>query len=233
MRKLASTGKLRAAEAVLAEVKGGQVLGIGTGSTVEIFIGLLGKRVVKEGIQVLGVPTSYQSAYLAAENGIQLTTLDEHPRLDLAVDGTDEVDKDLNLIKGGGAALTREKIVDSSAARFIVIADASKYVDRLGSKTAVPVEVLPIARTTVMRRIKIIGGEPKLRDGGDRKDGPLVTDNGNFIIDANFGKIADARTLEFELKRIPGIVEVGLFINMAHSAFLGDENGVRRLDRKK
>ena len=123
--------------------------------------------------------------------------------------------------------------MDSSAARFIVIADASKYVDRLGSKTAVPVEVLPIARTTVMRRIKIIGGEPKLRDGGDRKDGPLVTDNGNFIIDANFGKIADARTLEFELKRIPGIVEVGLFINMAHSAFLGDENGVRRLDRKK
>jgi ribose 5-phosphate isomerase A len=231
--KLAHTGKLRAAEAALAEVKGGYVIGIGTGSTVEIFIKLLGKKVVKEGINVLGVPTSYQSAYLTIENGIQVTTLDEHPRLDLAVDGTDEVDKDLNLIKGGGAALTREKIVDSSARRFVVIADSSKYVHQLGSKTAVPIEVLPFASATVMKRIKILGGEPELRDGGGKKDGPIVTDNGNFIIDANFGTILDARTLEFELKRIPGIVEVGLFINMAHTAFLGDDNGVRRMDRKK
>lgn len=230
---MASAGKLKAAEAALAEVKGGQVLGIGTGSTVEIFIKLLGKKLAKEGTRVLGVPTSYQSAYLASENGIQLTTLDEHPRLDLAVDGADEVDKDLNLIKGGGAALTKEKIVDSSAVRFVVIADSSKYVDRLGSKTAVPIEVLPIARLPVMKRLKILGGEPRLRDGGDRKDGPLVTDNGNFIIDADFGEIADVRTLEFEMKRIPGIVEVGLFINMAHTAFLGDESGVRRIDRKK
>lgn len=233
MEKLASTGKLRAAEAALMEVKDGQVLGIGTGSTVEIFIKLLGKRVKDEGIRVLGVTTSFGSGYLAAENGIRLTTLDEHPRLDLAVDGTDEIDSDLNLIKGGGAALTREKIVDSSAARFIVIADSSKYVEKLGSRIALPIEVLPIARATVMRRIKILGGEPKVRDGGDRKDGPLVTDNGNFIIDADFGTINDARTLEFELKRIPGVVEVGLFINMAHTALLGDDKGVRRIDRKR
>ena len=230
---MTSSGKRRAAEAALLEVKDGQVLGIGTGSTVEIFIRLLGERVRKEGIKVTGVATSYQSAYLAAENGIQLTTLDEHPRLDLAVDGTDELDPDLNLIKGGGAALTREKIVDSSAARFVVIADSSKYVERLGSKVAVPIEVLPMARATVMKRIRILGGEPKVRDGGDRKDGPLVTDNGNFIVDANFGKIPDARTLEFELKRIPGIVEVGLFINMAHTAFLGNDSGVRRMERKR
>lgn len=233
MIRLAHSGKLKAAEAALAEVRDGMVLGIGTGSTVQIFIDLLGGRVAREGIRILGVPTSYQSAYLAAEKGIQLTTLDEHPRLDLAVDGADEVDKDLNLIKGGGAALTREKIVDSSAKRFVVIADASKYVERLGKKTPVPIEVLPVAKTTAMRRIKILGGEPRLRDGGDRKDGPLVTDNGNFIIDADFGEIADPRTLEAELKRIPGIVEVGLFINLAHTAFLGDEGGVSRLDRKR
>jgi ribose 5-phosphate isomerase A len=228
-----SIGKTRAAEAAIAEVKDGMLIGLGTGSTVAIFIKLLGERISGKGLEVLAVPTSYQSAYLAAENGIKLTTLDEHPRLDLAVDGADEVDPNLDLIKGGGAALTKEKVVDSSAKRFIVIADGSKFVDRLGSKMPVPIEVLPFARMAVVQRIKILGGDPKLRDGGNRKDGPLVTDNGNFIIDANFGKIKDARVLELELKRIAGIVEVGLFVNLAHTAYLGYEQGVKRIDRKK
>ncbi len=230
---MTSNAKRRAAEAALGEVKDGQVLGIGTGSTVAIFIELLGERVRGEGLRVLGVPTSYQSAYLAAANGIQLTTLDEHPDLDLAVDGADEVDGELNLIKGGGAALTREKIVDSAAERFVVVADRSKLVRVLGEKMPVPVEVLPIARRTAMRRIELLGGEPRLRDGGDRKDGPLVTDNGNFIVDARFGPIKDCRVLEARLKSIPGVVEDGLFIGMAQTAFIGSEEGVERIDRRR
>jgi ribose 5-phosphate isomerase A len=227
-----SIGKRKAAEAALKEVKNSQVLGLGTGSTVAIFIELLGEKIRKEGWNVLGVPTSYQSAYLATENGIQLTTLDEHPVLDLAVDGADELDRRLNLIKGGGAALTKEKIVDSSAKRFVVIADGQKLVEKLGIKTSVPIEVLPVARKTVAKRISVLGGKPKLRDGGNRKDGPLITDNGNFIIDADFGAIDDPQALEFVLKRIPGVVEAGLFINLAHTAYLGTDKGVRRLDRK-
>jgi ribose 5-phosphate isomerase A len=229
---MTSLGKRRAAEAALAEVKDGQILGLGTGSTVAIFIELLGGKIKKEGLKVLGVPTSYQSAYLATEKGIQLTTLDEHPVLDLAVDGADELDRKLNLIKGGGAALTREKVVDSSAKRFVVIADGSKLVERLGAKTPVPIEVLPVARITASKRIRLLGGEPKLRDAGDRKDGPLVTDNGNFIIDAKFRVIEDPQALEFVLKRIPGVVEAGLFINLAHTAYIGSEKGVKRIDRR-
>lgn len=225
-------GKRKAAEAALVEVKNGQIIGLGTGSTVAIFIELLGDKLKKEGWKIMGVPTSYQSAYLATEHGIQLTTLNEHPVLDLSVDGADELDKRLNLIKGGGAALTREKLVDSSAKRFVVIADGSKFVERLGAKTPVPIEVLPMARATVEKRIKILGGKPKLRDAGDRKDGPLITDNGNFIIDADFGAIEDPQALEFVLKRIPGIIEAGLFINLARTAYLGTDKEVRRLDRK-
>jgi ribose 5-phosphate isomerase A len=229
---MVSIGKRKAAEAAVAEVRDGQVLGIGTGSTVAIFIELLGARVKKEDLKISGIPTSYQSAYLASAAGIRLTTLDEHPLLDLAIDGADEVDEDLNLIKGGGAALTKEKVVDSASRRFVVIADASKRVKEIGLRMPVPIEVLPFARKTVEKGIAILGGDPKLRDGGDRKDGPLITDNGNFIIDAHFGAIKDTRALEFELKRIPGIVEVGLFVNLADSAYFGDENGVKRIDRK-
>ncbi|MCQ8892971.1 MAG: ribose-5-phosphate isomerase RpiA [Candidatus Methanosuratincola sp.] len=227
---MASVGKLRAAEAALKEVSDGQVLGIGTGSTVAVFIGLLGKRVKEEGLDLICVPTSYQSAYLAVENGLRLSTLDEHPTLDLAVDGTDEIDPNLNLIKGGGAALTKEKVVDSSAKRFVVIADSSKLVERIG-KFPLPVEVLPFARAKVMRAIAVMGGEPRLRDGGDRKDGPLVTDNGNFIVDASFKEIIDPRALEIEIKMVPGVVEVGLFVGLAHCAYLGDGAGVRILSR--
>lgn len=227
---MASVGKLKAAEAALKEVADGQVLGIGTGSTVAIFIGLLGRKVKEEGWDLLCVPTSYQSAYLAVENGLRLTTLDEHPTLDLAIDGADEVDPDLNLIKGGGAALTKEKVVDSSAKRFVVIADSTKLVERLG-KFPLPVEVLPFARMKVLRVLAGMGCGPKLRDGGDRKDGPLVTDNGNFIVDAAFGEIRDPKALEIEIKRVPGVVEVGLFVGLAHCAYLGDASGVRIISR--
>jgi len=228
---MASAGKVKAAEAALSEVKDGMVLGIGTGSTVAVFIDLLGRRAAEEGLRLMGVPTSYQSAYLAAGAGIPLTTLDEHPVLDLAIDGADEVDRRLNLIKGGGAALTREKIVDSAAKRFVVIADGSKLVEALGARTALPIEVMPVARRTAMERIRLLGGEPRLRDGGGRKDGPCISDNGNFIVDAKFKAIADAAGLERSLKLIPGVVEVGLFVGMANTAYIGGERGAERLDR--
>ncbi len=225
-------GKIMAARAALGEVADGQILGIGTGSTVAIFIEMLGDKIKKEGLRLACVPTSYQSAHLAMEKGIPLTTLEEYPTLDLAVDGADEVDRRLNLIKGGGAALTREKIVDSAANRFIVIADETKLVDRLGNKAPVPVEVIPMAWRRVAQMVKILGGDSRLRDGGDRKDGPLITDNGNFILDIKFGAIEDPRALEFELKRIPGVVEVGLFVNLAHAAYIGSERGVEKIERK-
>lgn len=226
-------GKRRAAQEALGEVRDGQILGIGTGSTVAIFIEMLSERVKKEGLRVMCVPTSYQSAYLAMERGLRLTTLEEYPTIDLAVDGADEVDRSLNLIKGGGAALTKEKIVDSAAKRFVVIADESKLVDRLGTKSPVPIEVIPMAWRRVSNMVRVLGGEPKLRDGGDRKDGPLITDNGNFIIDARFEEIADPRALEFELKRIPGVVEVGLFVNLANAAYIGSDKEVKKIERRK
>lgn len=226
-------GKFRAAQAALGEVKDGQILGIGTGSTVAIFIELLGSKVKKEGLRVSCVPTSYQSAYLALEKGLTLTTLEEHPTIDLAVDGADEVDRSLNLIKGGGAALTREKIVDSAAKRFVVIADDRKLVERLGARSPVPVEVIPMAWRRVVEMVKVLGGDARLRDGGDRKDGPLITDNGNFILDIKFDEIKDPRALEYELKRIPGVVEVGLFVNMADVAYIGSKEGVEKITRKK
>ena len=226
-------GKRRAAQEALSEVCDGQILGIGTGSTVAIFIEMLSERVKKEGLRVMCVPTSYQSAYLAMERGLRLTTLEEYPTLDLAVDGADEVDRSLNLIKGGGAALTKEKIVDSAAKRFVVIADESKLVDRLGTKSPVPIEVIPMAWRRVSNMVRVLGGEPRLRDGGDRKDGPLITDNGNFIIDVKFEEVADPRALEFELKRIPGVVEVGLFVNLANAAYIGSDKEVKKIERRK
>lgn len=226
-------GKRRAAQAALDEVKDGQILGIGTGSTVAIFIEMLAERIRNDGLTVMCVPTSYQSAHLALERGIRLTTLEEYPTLDLAVDGADEVDRDLNLIKGGGAALTREKIVDSAAKRFVVIADESKLVEKLGSKSPVPIEVIPMSWRRVANMVKVLGGEPRLRDGGNRKDGPVVTDNGNFILDIKFLEIEDPRALEFELKRIPGVVEVGLFVNMASAAYIGSAKGVKKIERKR
>lgn len=225
-------GKRMAARAALGEVNDGQVLGIGTGSTVAIFIDMLAERIREERMSVLCVPTSYQSAHLAIEKGLRLTTLEEHPNLDLAVDGADEVDRGLNLIKGGGAALTREKIVDSAAKRFVVIADRSKLVERLGTRAPVPVEVIPMSWRRVAQMVRILGGEARLRDGGDRKDGPVVTDNGNFILDIKFGEISDPRALEFELKRIPGVVEVGLFVNLASVAYIGSDYGVEKIERK-
>jgi ribose 5-phosphate isomerase A len=202
--------KRAAGEAAAAEVQDGMVVGLGTGSTVAWTIRRLGER-VREGLKILGVPTSYQSEALAIECGIPLTTLAERPLLDLAIDGVDQIDRDLVAIKGGGAAHAREKVVSYSAKRFVVVADGSKLADRLSAP--VPVEVLPIARRLVERKIRELGGSPALRQA-KMKDGPVITDNGNFVIDAHFGEIAEPASLAVSLSTIPGVVEHGIFLNV-------------------
>jgi ribose 5-phosphate isomerase A len=208
------------------EVKDGQILGLGTGSTTHYFIEKVGMRVKEEGIQVMGIPTSYQSALLAQKWNIPLTTLDEHS-IDLAVDGADEIDPQLNLIKGGGAAHTMEKIVDYSADKLIIIADDSKYVKELGGKP-VPVEVIPKAKTTVSNALKDMGAEPVVRMAVN-KDGPVITDNGNFIIDAKFDEILSPVDLEIDLNTLPGVVENGIFTEMVDKVILGGKDGIKEL----
>lgn len=207
-------------------VKDGDVLGLGTGSTTHYFIEAVGKRIAEEGISVMGIPTSFQSLLLAKEWNIPITSLEEND-IDLAVDGADEVDGDFNLIKGGGAAHTKEKIVDYAAKKFYVIVDESKYVDSLGA-FPVPVEVIPEASRTVMQALEDMGADPEIRMA-ERKDGPVITDNGNFVIDAKFEKIESPAHLEIDLNTIPGVVENGIFSNMVDKVIMGTKDGVKEL----
>lgn len=228
---LANTeSKKRAALAAMKHVKDNMVIGVGTGSTVSCFIEILGEK-VRGGLKVLAVPTSYQSAILLSEQSVPLTTLMVHPSLDIVVDGADEVDQDLNLIKGGGAALTQEKIVASATEHLIIIVDSSKLVQCLGETGAVPVEVIPMAWKLVKTKLEGRGARVVLREGSG-KAGPVVTDNGNFVLDAYFAKISDPGSLESELKAIPGVVENGLFIGMAELVYVGSDKDLRILRKK-
>jgi len=203
--------KKAAGEAAAELVKSGMVVGLGTGSTVAWTIKRLGSRVLDEGLDFLGVPTSYQAENLAIASGIKLTTLNQHPDLDLAIDGADQVDFNLFAIKGGGAAHTKEKVVACSARKFVIVADESKFAEHLNH--GVPVEVLPFAARLAERRLKELGGMPVLRLG-KMKDGPVITDNGNFVMDVDFGVIEDPAALAAKLCRIPGVVEHGIFDNL-------------------
>jgi ribose 5-phosphate isomerase A len=189
-------------------VEDGMVIGLGTGSTVFYMIESLSKKVREDGMKIAGVPTSYQTALRAREYGIPLTTLDDNPVLDLAIDGADQVDPQLCLIKGRGAAHTREKCVAAAAFRFIVVVDRAKLVPRLAGQ--VPLEVLPFSIRPVMSELRGLGGVPLIREAV-KKDGPVISDNGNIIIDCRFDQIADPSALEATIAMIPGIVESGLF----------------------
>src|SRR5580698_88389 len=206
-------------------VRDGEVVGLGTGSTAYFAVVALGER-VKAGLKIVGIPTSVQTADLARSVGIQLTTLDEHPEIDITIDGADELNPRLNLIKGGGGALTREKVIASASKKMVVVADSSKVVAVLG-KFPLPVEVIAFARTVVERKIAALGASPKLRTKADGS--PYITDNGNQILDCSFGKIADPPALALALSNIPGIVEHGLFIGLAKMALVGRGNGVQEL----
>ncbi len=223
--------KKKAALRAVEHVKDKFVIGLGSGSTVAYAIEEMGRKIKRDQLHTLAVPTSYQAFMLAIKNGIPITTLDENPVLDLAIDGADQIDKELNLIKGMGGALAREKIVASAAKKLIIIADETKKVKVLGEKHhPVPLEVIPFASKSVMLKIKETGGTPSLREGTG-KVGPIITDNGNVIIDAEFGPIQEPAKLEDRLNSIPGVVETGLFIEMADIVYLGTRSTVEKCER--
>lgn len=205
--------KMRAARYALKFVRDGMVIGLGSGTTVALFIKLLGEKVRKEGLNIIGIPTSYDVEILAYKNGLKIASLNEYPFPDIAIDGADEVDPSKNLIKGGGGALTREKIVDYASKRLIIIVDDSKLVKRLCSKKPIPIEVLPFSWRNIIYRLNKIGGRAELRYASGGKVGPIVTDNGNFIIDyIPFPDLLrDIRKLNTDLKLIPGVIETGIF----------------------
>jgi ribose 5-phosphate isomerase A len=202
--------KKEVGEKAVEYVKDGMVVGLGTGSTVFYTITALG-QLVQQGLSIKGVPTSEQTKKLAIELGIPLVSFDEIEQIDVVIDGADEVDPELNLIKGGGGALLREKIIAASAKTFIVVADSVKNVDILGT-FPLPIEVVPFGYEMTVKHIRELGGSPKLR----QKDGtPYLTDNGNYIIDSSFQEITYPRELEKTLNLIPGVVDNGLFVGMA------------------
>jgi ribose 5-phosphate isomerase A len=224
------TMKVAAAKAALSYVEDGMKLGIGTGSTAEAFIHLLAEK-VGEGMRVTGVPTSERSARLCVELGVPLASLDEMPRLDLAIDGADEIDPHLNLTKGGGGALLREKIVARASARFVVIADESKLVPALGA-FPLPIEVntfgIEATRHGIQDVYESLGysGEIRLRV----RDGePFETDSGHYILDASFGHISNPKALSDALLAVPGVVEHGMFIGMTSVAIVAGDGEVRTL----
>ncbi len=225
--------KRRAAERALAFVTSGMRLGLGTGSTARHFVELLGERVRSGHLDVVGVPTSQATQRLAVEHGVPLTNLDDTPELDLTVDGADEIDPELRLIKGGGGALLREKIVAGASARMLVVADDSKLVDRLGH-FPLPVEVVPFghrATALAIRRALVdLGLDPVLHLRPGSADAPFRTDNANLIYDCDLGAIHDPDALAAALSALPGVVDHGLFIGLCSGAVIAGPGGIRVID---
>lgn len=217
--------KLNAAKSAIGLIPKSGSIGLGSGSTVAIFAKELGRRVESGKADVSVVPSSYQAYQLAIQFNIPLTNLDKNPELLLTVDGADEVDRELNLTKGGGGALFQEKVVASASKKLIIIVDESKLVDKLASSFLIPVEVLPFSLGVVQKNLTEMSIDPILRQA-QKKMGPVVTDNGNFIIDLKFPKPIDNPTkVAIDLKMIPGVVETGLFIGMTDEVHVGTEEG--------
>jgi ribose 5-phosphate isomerase A len=219
--------KKRAAAEAVKLIQDGFTIGLGSGSTVAYAIQEIGIKVKTEKLRVLGVPTSHQASMLAVKSDIPLTTLNENPQPDLAIDGADQIDQKMNLIKGMGGALTREKIVASAAKKFVIVADETKLSEKLGMNQPVPVEVLPFAITSVISKIRKMGGKPVLREAKG-KVGPVVTDNGNFIVDVDLGLIRAPKQLDSQIKMMPGVIETGLFIEMTDAAYIGTKTGIEK-----
>lgn len=229
--ELIQEAKKNAAFEAVKHVKNNYVVGLGSGTTVAFAIEALGYRVKNENLKIIGIPSSYQAFQLAVQHGIQITTLDEHPIIDITIDGADQITPELYLIKGMGAALTREKIVATASKYNIIIADESKQVNMLGENNqAVPIEVLPFALSLVKNKITAIGGVPIVREGKG-KLGPIITDNGNIIIDANFGLIQNPQELSVKVKMIPGVIETGLFTNLTDIAYIATENKIEKIQK--
>jgi ribose 5-phosphate isomerase A len=217
--------------AAVQHVKDGFIVGLGSGSTAAFAIEALGKRAKREKLRIMGIPTSYQAFLLAVECGIPVTSLDEHPEVDVTIDGADQVTPELYLIKGMGAALAKEKIVAAASKLNVVIADEHKKVKVLGEKgQGVPVEILPFAISLAKRKITAAGGKPVLREGKG-KLGPTITDNGNVILDCYFGEIAAPAELDVKVKMIPGVVETGFFVGLTDIAYVGTAGAVEKIEK--
>jgi len=219
--------KQLAARAAVQLVESGNIVGLGSGSTATYAIRFLAER-VREGLKIVGIPTSQKTKQLAEQLGIPLATLEKQPQIDIDIDGADEIDPQLNLIKGGGGALLREKVVASASRRFLVIAESTKQVAHLG-KFPLPVEVIPFAESVNQTRIEALGAQVSLRRYP--YGNPYTTDEGHHILDCNFGEIADPASLAQKLRSIPGVVEHGLFIGMAEMAFVGKDGRVIQVRR--
>jgi ribose 5-phosphate isomerase A len=228
---LIQEAKKKAALEAVKHVKDNFIVGLGSGTTVAFAIEALGERVKNENLKIMGIPSSYQAFQLAVQYGIQVTTLDEHPIIDITIDGADQVTPELYLIKGMGAALAREKIVATASKYNIIIVDESKRVKVLGENNqAVPIEVLPFALSLVKNKIATLGGTPIVREGKG-KLGPIITDNGNIIIDTNFGLIQNPQELAIKIKNIPGVVETGFFTDLTDMVYIATENKVEKLQK--
>ncbi len=219
--------KRLAAIAALDEIRSGMIVGLGSGSTAAHFIRELGGR-VREGLKVLGIPTSEDSRRLAGEVGVPLTSFQENPEIDVTVDGADEVSPELDLIKGLGGALVREKIVAHASKRVVIIVDERKIVPRLGTQTVIPVEVIPLAVPRVLLQLRELGGAAGVRE---KNGAAFVSDNGNTIIDWKHGVIAQPAELERQLKSITGIVDSGIFAGVAQLVIVAAAAGIRKIRR--
>ena len=220
--------KAAAARASLRFVRDGDIVGLGTGSTAAYAVRFLGER-VKAGLKIRGIPTSMHTKELATNMGIPLTTLDEFQEIDVTIDGADEFDPQLHLTKGGGGALLREKIIASASKQVVIIADSSKQVEVLG-RFPLPIEVIPFAQRFVAKRIAALGASVKLRQ--DAKGNPFVSDEGHHILDCQFGQISNPLALARQLSDMPGIVEHGLFIDLATVVLVAKGENVTELHRK-
>ncbi|CAI8367005.1 MAG: Ribose-5-phosphate isomerase A [Cyanobium sp. ARS6] len=236
MSDLQNQMKQAVAQAAVEQFRDGMIVGLGSGSTAALMIQGLGQRLASGQLKdIVGVTTSFQGEVLAAELGIPLLSLNAVSRIDLAIDGADEVDPSFQLIKGGGACHVQEKLVAARAERFVVVVDSTKLVERLNLDFLLPVEVLPGAWRQVQQRLSAMSGKAELRMA-DRKAGPVVTDQGNLVLDVRFdGGIANPLDLERTINNIPGVLENGLFVNLADEVLVGEVNdgvaGVRRLDK--
>ena len=224
--------KRAAVEKALEEIRDVRVVGIGSGTTLELLVPELAKLIRNRGLELMLVPTSRQIEEVIAKAGLTFVRPNDVSQIDLALDGADQVESQtLNLIKGRGAALTREKIVDSAARKLIVVVDERKLTHTLGSGQVVPVEVIPFAHRLVTKRLAELGGKPVLRCS--KGSNPITTDNGNFVIDVDFGPIKDAHLLDGQLKSIPGLVETGLFLDLTDRVYVGlIDGGVKVLEPK-
>ena len=215
-----------AAEKATEEVKNGMVIGLGTGSTVYYALLKLGEM-IRDGLNIIGIPTSEGTEKISTEQNIPLTTLAKHPIIELTIDGADEVDAHLNLIKGGGAALVREKIIANASNRIVIVVDESKVSQVLGSTFALPVEIIKFGWEATQREVDKVCGKSDLRGGIDN---PLITDNGNYILDCNFAGIPEPEKVELQLNNIPGVVENGIFVDRADKVIIGTPNGIKYME---